>query len=155
MEATNFQSVQQQISMHRRIDVFAKSTLTKAAYDRGQELGYPLVTLNGNMPIAITYACGHEARYDVWPQNLNHDGVTDDRSIELLQAKQCPTCRENEKRRADEDRIKRRRRAEYYHDKLYDRAMQLAVDEDDMDVVEHYCQGHIDRLKEFIAAREK
>lgn len=53
------------------------------------------------------------------------------------------------------ERQKRRDRAQNYHDKLYARAMELATDVDDMDVVEHYCQGHIDRLKEFIAAREK
>lgn len=55
----------------------------------------------------------------------------------------------------EQERAKRRARAQNYHDKLYQRAMELAADVDDMDCVEHHCQGHIDRLKEFIAARKK
>jgi len=31
----------------------------------------------------------------------------------------------------------------------------LAVDIDDMDVLEHYCQNNIERLKTFIHAREQ
>jgi len=39
-------------------------------------------------------------------------------------------------------------------DKLYGEAMALAADVDDMDVVEHYCQGNVKRLREFIASRK-
>ena len=50
-------------------------------------------------------------------------------------------------------RAKRARHAAVIAGDLYGQAMALAADYDDMDVVEHYCQGNIARLREFIAAR--
>ena len=59
-----------------------------------------------------------------------------------------------QRRLADEAAAtERRRNLEKLHDRLYGEAMQLAADEDDMDVVEHYCQGSVTRLREFISAR--
>jgi hypothetical protein len=54
--------------------------------------------------------------------------------------------------RAEQDN--RRARYQAMCGRLYDEAMAVAVDADDMDVVEHHCQGHADRLREFIAARK-
>ena len=54
----------------------------------------------------------------------------------------------------EENKIKKSAKAVAYHDRLYAQALALASDEDDIDVVEHYCQGHIDRLKTFIEARK-
>lgn len=51
------------------------------------------------------------------------------------------------------ERAARRTRYEALCDRLYDEAVSLADDDDDRDVLEHDCQGHADRLREFIAAR--
>lgn len=62
---------------------------------------------------------------------------------------------EQEATQYEKDNPQKKSKCRNYHDRLYDKAMSLAVDADDMDVVEHYCQGHIDRLKTFIDARTR
>ena len=74
----------------------------------------------------------------------NQDGAADQRVAE----------RRSAHKHAAQAAAATRRRAIAEHDRLYDAAMRLAADVDDMDCVEHYCQGHIDRLRDFIDARK-
>lgn len=93
-----------------------------------------------------------------WGEGINYSirgyATRDEAEAELAQKRETAEVRRAGKDKRAKEQTSRRRRAEHYHDKLYARAMELAADVDDIDVVEHYCQGHIDRLKRFIDARD-
>ena len=84
---------------------------------------------------------------DVFATVTEAQAVCDARQAEHELQKQ-----QGRQQRAEAARRDTERRA--LADELYARAMSLAAgDVDDMDCVEHYCQGNVQRLREFIAAR--
>jgi hypothetical protein len=99
-----------------------------------------------------------------WPSGGWCDYGCHSTSPHLIPASDVFVTREEADQRAAEQRRDReqqaqkaeaaRRSARDEHDRLYDAAMRLAADVDDMDCVEHYCQGHTTRLCDFIDARE-
>lgn len=117
------------------------------AFGRARAAGLPECSPNGNRSGILRYACGHEERFDLKPGQKYNRLIFEAQRV-------CSGCRKTEKQKQQEAAAKRHARAEAYHDHLYAQAMSLAADVDDMDVVEHYCQGNIDRLKGFIAARQ-
>jgi len=120
-------------------------------------IGYEVIVGESEKPV-WTWAPvvrGQVGRPAVLGDYIPGDVFADRAAYDADQAQRAAARAEygRQRREAREKRAASARRYEAMCDRLYAEAMSLAVDTDDMDVVEHHCQGHADRLRTFIESR--